>query len=61
MLDTHALLWYFHNSPKLPDTIADIIENTNVQKFIIFLRRHIMTYTEAAYENVIDLAVVISI
>ena len=34
LLDTHALLWYFEDSPKLPGTVSAIIENTQTQKYI---------------------------
>jgi PIN domain nuclease of toxin-antitoxin system len=30
----HTLLWYFDDSPNLPDTIAEKIEDTEVQKYI---------------------------
>ncbi|MDR1320845.1 MAG: hypothetical protein LBK56_05395 [Gracilibacteraceae bacterium] len=26
LLDTHVLLWYFEDSPKLPESVAAIIE-----------------------------------
>ncbi len=34
LLDTHALLWYFDDSPKLAETAAAIIENVDKQKFV---------------------------
>ena len=34
LLDTHTLLWFFDDSPSLPDSIAAIIENSDAQKFI---------------------------
>ena len=34
LLDTHTLLWYFDDSPNLPDSIAAIIENLDIQKFV---------------------------
>ena len=34
LLDTHTLLWYFDDSPNLPDSIAAAIENPDAQKFI---------------------------
>jgi len=34
LLDTHTFLWYFEDSPKLSETSAAIIEDTNVQKSV---------------------------
>lgn len=34
LLDTHALLWFFEDSPRLPDYIATVIEDAEAQKFI---------------------------
>jgi PIN domain nuclease of toxin-antitoxin system len=34
LLDTHTLLWYFDDSAKLPDSVAEIIENADTQKFV---------------------------
>jgi PIN domain nuclease of toxin-antitoxin system len=34
LLDTHALLWYFADSPELTESAAKIIEDTDVQKFV---------------------------
>ena len=34
LLDTHTLLWYFEDSPKLPGAVAVIIENTQTPKYI---------------------------
>ena len=34
LLDTRTLLWYFDDSPDLPASIAEIIENVNVQKYV---------------------------
>jgi len=34
LLDTHAFLWFFDDSAKLSETAADIIEDTNVQKYV---------------------------
>jgi PIN domain nuclease of toxin-antitoxin system len=32
VLDTHVLLWYFEDSPKLPESVAAIIESADAQK-----------------------------
>ena len=34
LLDTHAFLWYFEDSDKLSETAANIIEDSDVQKYI---------------------------
>jgi PIN domain nuclease of toxin-antitoxin system len=34
LLDTHVLLWYFEDSPKLPESVATIIESSDVQKAV---------------------------
>ena len=34
LLDTHTLLWYFDDSPNLPDSIAAAIENLDAHKLI---------------------------
>ena len=34
LLDTHTLIWFFDDSPNLPDSVAAIIENIGVQKFV---------------------------
>jgi PIN domain nuclease of toxin-antitoxin system len=34
LLDTHVLLWYFEGSPKLPESVAAIIESTDAQKTV---------------------------
>ena len=34
LLDTHAFLWYFEDSDKLSETVADIIEDMNLQKYV---------------------------
>jgi len=34
LLDTHTLLWYFEDSPKLPDSIAAVIEKIDAHKSI---------------------------
>jgi len=34
LLDTHALLWYFNNSDRLSEMVADIIEDAEVQKYV---------------------------
>jgi PIN domain nuclease of toxin-antitoxin system len=34
LLDTHVPLWYFEDSPKLPESVATIIENAGVQKTV---------------------------
>ena len=34
LLDTHAFLWYFEDSHRLSETAANIIEDTNVQKYV---------------------------
>ena len=34
LLDTHTLIWFFEDSPNLPDSVAAIIENNSIQKFI---------------------------
>ena len=34
LLDTHTLIWFFDDSPNLPDSVATIIENVGVQKFV---------------------------
>ena len=34
LLDTHAVLWYYEDSPKLPESIAMIIEDRMAMKYI---------------------------
>ena len=34
LLDTHVLLWYFNDSDELPDSIAEVMEDALVSKFI---------------------------
>jgi PIN domain nuclease of toxin-antitoxin system len=34
LLDTHVLLWYFEDSPKLPESVAAIIECVDTQKAV---------------------------
>jgi PIN domain nuclease of toxin-antitoxin system len=34
LLDTHVLLWYFEDSPKLPESVATIIENADARKAV---------------------------
>jgi len=34
LLDTHTLIWYFDDSPKLPDSVAYVIESADTRKFI---------------------------
>jgi PIN domain nuclease of toxin-antitoxin system len=34
LLDTHVLLWYFEDSPKLPESVATIIESAEAQKVV---------------------------
>jgi PIN domain nuclease of toxin-antitoxin system len=30
LLDTHAIIWYFEDSPKLPQNIADLIDDPEI-------------------------------
>ena len=34
LLDTHTLIWFFEDSPNLPDSVAATIENDSLRKFI---------------------------
>jgi PIN domain nuclease of toxin-antitoxin system len=34
LLDTHAFLWFFNDSEKLSETVSDILEDANVQKYV---------------------------
>ena len=34
LLDTHAFLYYFEDSDKLSETVSDIIENADMQKYV---------------------------
>ena len=34
LIDTHTLLWYFDDSPALPDAITETIENANTRKYM---------------------------
>jgi PIN domain nuclease of toxin-antitoxin system len=34
LLDTHVLLWYFEDSPRLSETATAIIENMDAQKIV---------------------------
>jgi len=34
LLDTHTLLWYFHKSNRLPNSILATIECADIQKFV---------------------------
>jgi len=34
LLDTHTLLWYFHKSHRLPNSILATIERVDAQKFV---------------------------
>jgi len=34
LLDTHAFLWYFDDSRDLSETVADIIEDGDTQKYV---------------------------
>ena len=34
LLDTHALIWYFEDSPDIPENVKMIIDNNTTKKFI---------------------------